>query len=136
MLRRFLVLFKGVVLRLVWVVVPLGSLYLCMAQTGLMRTPSTCMTETIQGIADPSGYDFKVTETGCSTIAKEGFVSVYISRARRNKPILLFKYDPAGAVPYPSITVSDKGQVKARVKRAGIARLPILPPIFPGPGCV
>jgi hypothetical protein len=27
----------------------------------------------------------------------------------------LFKYDPAGAVPYPSITVSDKGHVTIAV---------------------
>jgi len=84
----------------------------CFALSGLSRwTPYTCITDTIQEIANLSGYDFKVTETSCSTIAKTGFVSVYISRAHRNKPILLFKYDPAGVVPYPSITVSDMRHV-------------------------
>jgi hypothetical protein len=73
------------------------------------------MTETVQEIADLSGYDFKVTETGCSTFAKDGFVSVYISLAHRNKPILLFKYDPAGVAPYPSITLSDTRHVTIAV---------------------
>jgi hypothetical protein len=109
------VLFKKAAIRMAWVVVPLGVLYFYLAAIGLIWTPYTCLTDTIQEIANLSGYDFKVTETSCSTIAKTGFVSVDISLAHRNKPILLFKYDPAGVVPYPSITVSDMRHVTITV---------------------
>jgi hypothetical protein len=53
--------FKKVALRLILVAAPVGCVYLYLVEIGLMWTPSTCMTETIQEIADPSGYDFKVT---------------------------------------------------------------------------
>jgi hypothetical protein len=108
---KFPIRFKKILLRFIWVVAPVGCVYLYLAAIGLIWTPYTCITDTIQEIANLSGYDFKVTETSCSTIAKTGFVSVYISRDHRNKPILLFKYDPAGVVPYPSITVSDMRHV-------------------------
>jgi hypothetical protein len=112
---KFPIRFKKIVLRFIWVVAPIGCVYLYLAAIGLIWTPYTCLTDTIQEIANLSGYDFKVTETSCSTIAKTGFVSVYISRAQRNNPILLFKYDPAGVVPYPSITVSDMRYVTIAV---------------------
>jgi hypothetical protein len=114
-LRQLLLQFKKAAIRMAWVILPLGVLYLYLAAIGLIWTPYTCITDTIQEIANLSSYDFKVTETGCSTIAKTGFVSVYISRAHGTKPILLFKYDPAGVVPYPSIAVSDMRHVTITV---------------------
>jgi hypothetical protein len=110
-LRQLLVLFKKAAIRMAWVVVPLGVWYFYLAAIGLIWTPYTCLTDTIQEISDLSGYDFKVTETSCTTIGNDTSVSVYISPTGRKKAVLLFKYDPAGVVPYPSITVSDMRHV-------------------------
>jgi hypothetical protein len=53
---------KKIALRVIWVAVPVGCVYLWLAAVGV--------TETIQEIADLSGYDFKVTEIGWSTFAR------------------------------------------------------------------
>jgi hypothetical protein len=109
------VLFKKAAIRMAWVVVPLGVLYFYLAAIGLIWTPYTCITDTIQEISNLSGYDFKVTETNCTTIGNDTSVSVYISPTGRKKAVLLFKYAPAGTDPYPTIAVSEGRSVSITV---------------------
>jgi hypothetical protein len=114
-MRRFLMRLKKAVLRSLWVVVPLACLYVLLAEAGLIWTPNTCVTDTIQTLTNLSGYDFKVTETDCSTLGEDASVSVYVSLASKNKAVLLFKYDPAGLKPYPSIAVPKERRVSISV---------------------
>jgi hypothetical protein len=106
---------KRVLFRSIGIAILLLGLYLISATLGLIWTPYTCMSSTIQTITNLSGYDFKVIETDCSTIGEDASVSVYISLAGRKKEVLLFKYGPAGINPYPSIAVSDPGNVSISI---------------------
>jgi hypothetical protein len=73
-------------------------------------------------ITNLSGADFEITDTDCDLIAKEEFVSVYVSRTVakgqswfsgwRNRKTLLFRYDPGMPDnPLPSINASGENKI-------------------------
>jgi hypothetical protein len=114
-MKPFIARLKKTTLRLIWVVVPFGCLYLLVANLGLIWTPDTCITDTIKKISNLSGYDFKIIETDCSTLGEDASVSIYASLVGQKRAALLFKYGPAGIDPYPSIAVTDQGNVSISV---------------------
>jgi hypothetical protein len=109
-------------------IVLLGVGYVFLASIGMAPTPYTRMTETRMKIRNLSGEDFEVTYTNSDSLAKEEFVSVYVSKAGvngeswvakwfRNKT-LLFRYDPAmWNSPLPAISVSGPNRILISIPR-------------------
>jgi hypothetical protein len=73
-------------------------------------------------ITNLSGGDFEITYTNCDTLAKEEFVSVYVSKAGGNKTslfarwlnkrTLLFQYDPGmWNSPLPLVRASGQNRI-------------------------
>jgi hypothetical protein len=65
-----------------------------------------CITEIRKTIPDLSGFNFEITQTNCDTLAKEGWISIFASKAGENKKVLLFEYD-GDDYPLPDIKVSN-----------------------------
>jgi hypothetical protein len=57
-MKPFIARLKKTTLRLIWVVVPFGGLYLFLASLGLIWTPNTCIVDTIEKMSYLSGYYF------------------------------------------------------------------------------
>jgi len=110
------------------VVFVIGIAYIFLTKVGMVPTPSTCMTESKVRITNLSGGDFEITDTDCDFLAKEEFVSVYVSRARTNGgsllakwfrgKTLLFRYDPAMLdSPLPVIRASGSNRILISIPR-------------------
>ncbi|MFZ0909815.1 MAG: hypothetical protein WA766_10055 [Candidatus Acidiferrales bacterium] len=100
---------------LVGAIVLLGAVYLVFKYSGVK-------TESEVTINNISGGDFEITYTSIDRIAKEEFISVYISKAAEGREpffvkwfrpkTLLFRYDPgAWDRPLPSIRASGPNKV-------------------------
>jgi hypothetical protein len=89
------------------------GIYLMLAFLDLAPGPWTCITETRETIVDLSGYGFLVKETNCDAIGKSDWMSVYISRAGRdrNRRSLISEYDPMERNPIPDFTVDPDGNL-------------------------
>src|SRR5262249_46933242 len=64
-----------------------------------------------------SGYDVHITETLCSTIAKDAAVRVFISNTGERKENLLFRYDPTHYL--PTVRFSDPHTLLISVDEVG-----------------
>jgi len=106
----------------------LATAYLFLAYIGVVPAPYTCSSETEKRIVDISGYDFEIVDTDCDALAKEEFVSVYVSKTEGNKnPLLvkllgrktlLFRYDPAmWNSPLPLVTASGPNRILVSIPR-------------------
>ncbi len=104
----------------------LATAYLFLAYIGVVPAPYTCSSETEKRIVDISGYDFEIVDTDCDALAKEEFVSVYVSKTEGNKnPLLarllrrktlLFRYDPGmWNSPLPLVTASGPNKILVSV---------------------
>jgi hypothetical protein len=82
---------------------------------GLIWTPNTCITDTIEKISNLSAYYFRIIETDCLTLGEDASVSVFVSLVGQKRAALLFKYGPAGINPYPSIAVTAQGNVSISI---------------------
>jgi hypothetical protein len=102
--------------------------YLSLAYLGIIPKPFACNSETKRLVTDISGGDFEITYTNCDALAKEEFVSVYVTRTKGsgnpilakllNKRTLLFRYDPAMVdSPLPLVTTSSPGKVLISIPR-------------------
>jgi hypothetical protein len=76
-----------------------------------------CDTEVLDKRSGILGFDFEISETGCSPLAHDLAVSVLISKAGRRKGTPLFKYAPVYVGPYPTIDVIDEHTVVVSVSR-------------------
>jgi hypothetical protein len=112
---------RKALLYLAIVLVPLGIAYAFLADFGVIS-------ETKAKLSNLSGADFEVTYTNSDRLAKEEYVSVYISRTAlnrtsafdrwRNKRTLLFRYDPGRwDAPLPSISNSGPNKILIAVPR-------------------
>jgi hypothetical protein len=71
-----------------------------------------CLIETRQRITGVSGLNFEIKEFDCDTIAKEGWISVYATRAGRSDKVLVFEYVNGAMDPLPRITSVDPQMVR------------------------
>src|SRR5262249_19255726 len=72
------------------------AIYFVLISLGL--APSllrACITETHRNISGVSGFDFEISKTDSSTIGEDASISVFASRSRQARKVLLFKYDPS-----------------------------------------
>jgi hypothetical protein len=103
----------------------LGIAYVFLAAVGLAPTPFTRMTETKMKVTNLSSGDFEVTYTNSDSLAKEEFVSVYVSKSGQSfftkwipRKTLLFRYDPAMSnSPLPSISASGSNRILISIPR-------------------
>jgi len=106
----------------------LAMAYLFLAYIGAVPAPSTCTSETKETLTSVLGGDFEIVYTNCDALAKEEFVSVYVSKARGNrnpllarlsgKKTLLFRYDPAiPNSPLPLVTASGPNRILISIPR-------------------
>jgi len=95
--------------------VPLGIVLLPLAVIELFLLPDACITEIREKTSNLSGFDFEMSETDCSAFGKDAAVSVFVSTAGGHEKALLFKYDPGGVGPLPSIVVSDQGNISISI---------------------
>jgi hypothetical protein len=85
--------------------------------SGLIGDPP-CLTEVRGRIPGLSGFDFEISETGCSTIAKDTAVSVLVSKTGERKKTFLFKYVPIYVGPYPTIIPIDEHTMQISLSNA------------------
>lgn len=106
----------------------LVAAYVFLAGTGKVPWPSSRFTETKMKIANLSGGDFEVDYTNSDLLAKEEFISVYVSKAEANtgsllskwfpRKTLLLRYDPGNAdAPLPSISASGPNRISVSIPR-------------------
>lgn len=88
-----------------------AAIYLFLAMVGLAWTPSTCLTEERGRISGVSDHDFVISDTNCSTIAKDASVSVFVSLTDGTERTLLLKYSPVNDEFLPAITPVDRKTV-------------------------
>jgi hypothetical protein len=106
----------------------LAAAYLFLALVGVVPAPFACSSETKQTLGNVSGMDFEITYTNCDTLAKEEFVSIYVSKTGESggslfgrlfsRRTLVFRYDPGmWNSPLPLITASGPNRVLISISR-------------------
>ena len=103
----------GLAIFLICIMVLLGIVSL--AVVGLLWEPDACTTETRKKLPNLSGFDFEINETDCSGFGAANSISLFVSPAGGHEKSLLFKYDPGGDGPLPSIVVSDQGNISISI---------------------
>lgn len=106
---------------LLWLIVGAllaGPAFLVLDFFGLAGNP-VCLTDVHERIFDLSGFDYEVSETGCSALAHDDAISVSVSKVaqRQRRKILLFKYVPAGVTGLPVIIPIDEHTVQISISR-------------------
>src|SRR5258708_33998269 len=102
--------------------------YIVLVHTGIVPNRLSCNSQTETELPNISGHDFEITYANCDVLAKEEFVSVYISSTKANRKwwipgwlnrkALLFRYDPAmWKAPLPSIRASGQDRIVISIPR-------------------
>ncbi len=109
-------------------VMVLAAAYIVLVLAGIAPNRLSCNSQREIELTNISGHDFEITYTNCDGLAKEEFVSVYISSGKSSgkwwlpgwmsKKGLLFRYDPAMPnAPLPSIKASGQDKVVISIPR-------------------
>ena len=91
-------------------------------ELGLAPSPFATSTSTEARLNNVAGYDYEVTYTNSDTLAKNEWMSVYVSKSGTgflpywlHKKTLLFRYDPAASIHAPLIKAIDGNTVKISI---------------------
>lgn len=91
-------------------------------ETGLVPSPLATSTNTVARLNNVAGYDYEVTYTNSDTLAKNEWISVYVSKSGKSlvpywlhKKTLLFRYDPAASICAPSIEALNGHTVRISI---------------------
>jgi hypothetical protein len=99
--------------------------YMILGAIGLVWTPYTCLTDVLAETSTSPGHYFEVSQTSCSGIGKGAAeISVFASKARRGRKVLIFKYErmnDGSRDAEPVVTPVDDRTTRISVKH--IARL-------------
>jgi hypothetical protein len=90
-----------------------GIAYIALALSGKAPGLDSCITETKDKITTSSGLGFTIRETNCSAFAKDSSVSILIND--EDEEDLIFKYDPSWNNRRPTISISDRHEIKISV---------------------
>jgi hypothetical protein len=109
---------RRLLLAVLVVLVVSGGAYAGLTYLGIVPSPTACSTETKLVKRNIAGLDFQITDSDCDTLAKEEFVSVYVSVSDSNRSWigrlinrkeLLFRYYPENwNSPLPSIVAGSQ----------------------------
>lgn len=106
----------------------LMAAYIVLVLAGVAPQRFSCNSQREMKLTNIAGHDFEITYTNCDVLAKEEFVSVYISSTKDNRKWwvpewlirkkLLFRYDPAMPTDsLPSIRVSGQNRISISIPR-------------------
>lgn len=94
-----------------------------LASDNVIPNSAECISETRETLPNVLGGDFEIVYTNCDTLAKEEWISVYVTsrswiRRLLAGKTLLFRYDPGSwNSPLPAINVSGQNRLLVSIAR-------------------